>query len=394
MQKQRCFINGNIVWNPVKYILAGFLFISVQSAHSTEVAFAGFAYSGDSSTINARFPYSKQYEESLGSKGINSLLQKTLLSVQPKNIRIIPRIEELVGRDQAIAVALVMTNEVVSTELIGQTYKLFVQLGAQAVFFDFKSKTVLKSYPFSFAYIDALPEQPTAAQKLESIQHVYLGRNGKPGMIDRFSNALTNATIPNAVTKYVQVVNVDIGDEARTKFSEAYGRGVAEAWVADSFSEAIANKMEMPILPFSKGYAIGNVMAMTISNGEVYSLTLPKPDYEFKINITNLRKVVFEETAAGKSLIYGAYATFSLEEPLSGTLYLNGDYKNGEVKVVSALQVNTEDFPAFQDSMRGLFTKLAGEIAGENTSWLKSATSGKDTNKQIASTRELLKSCK
>ena len=366
----------------------------MQSAYSSEVTFAGIAYSGDSSTINARFPYSKKYEQTLGSNGINTILQNTLLTVQPKNIKIIPRIDELLGRDQAIAVALVMTNEVVSTELIGKTYKLFVQLRGEAVFFDFKSKTVLRIYPFSFAYLDAMPEQPTDSQKLDSIQTVYLGKNGKSGIIERFNNALINATIPNSVTRYVQVVNVQISEEARPKFSEAYGKGVAETWVADTFSEAIANKMEMSILPYSKGYAIGNVMAMTISNGEVHTLTLPKPDYEFKINITNLRKVIFEETAAGKSLIYGSYATLSLEEPLSGTLYLNGDYKNGEVKVVSALQTNTEDFPAFQDSMRGLFTKLAGEISGENTSWLKSATSGKDTIKQIASTRELLKSCK
>ena len=317
-----------------------------------------------------------------------------MISVNPKYIKIIPRIDELAGRDKAVAVALVMTNEVVTTELIGKSFKLFIQLRGQAVFFDFKSKTVLRSYPFSFAYIDALSEQPTDTQKIEGIQYVYLGKNGKPGIIDRFSNSLTNATIPESVQRYVQVVNVNISDEARSKFSEAYGKGVAETWVADSFGEAIANKMEMPILPFSKGYAIGNVMAMTISNGEIYSLKIPAPDYEFKIDITNLKKVVFEESAAGKSLIYGSYASFSLEEPVSGTVYLKGDYKNGEVKVVSALQTNVEDFPAFQDSMRGLFTKLSGEISGENTSWLKSATSGKDTNKQITSTRELLKSCK
>ena len=392
MKKIR-FLN-NLLISPVNFILASFFIIFVQSAYSTEVAFAGFAYSGDSNSINARFPYSKQYEESLGGNGFNSILQKTLASLQPKNIKITTKIDDLLGRDQAVAVALVMTNEVVSTELIGQTYKLFVQLRGQVVFFDFKSKTVLRTYPLSFAYLDALPAQPTDSQILDSIQNVYLGKNGKLGIIERFKHSLINATIPNAVTRYVQVVNVDISVDARPKFSEAYGKGVAETWVADSFSEAIANKMEMPILPFSRGYALGNVMAMTISNGEVYTLTLPKPDYEFKIKITNLRKVVFEETAAGKSLIYGSYATLSLEEPLSGTFYLNGDYKNGEVKVVSALQTNTEDFPAFQDSIRGLFTKLAGEISGENTSWLKSATTGKDILKQMASTRELLNSCK
>jgi hypothetical protein len=135
-------------------------------------------------------------------------------------------------------------------------------------------------------------------------------------------------------------------------------------------------------------------MSMTVSDGSVFNLKLPQPDYEFVVNLSQLKKVTYNETAAGKSLIYGAFASVKLSEPLSGHVYLDGQYKNGEIKVVSAIQENTEDFPAFQDSIRGLFTKLAGVIAGDNNPWLKSATSGKDINKQIASTRELLKKCK
>jgi uncharacterized ParB-like nuclease family protein len=378
----------------IKLFLAFVCSFQVVAAHATDVAFAGFAYSGDYQSGIQRFPYSKKFETSLGAAGMNGLLQKALPGVQPVNYTLTARIDELTGRDQAVAVALVITNETVTAEQIGPVYKLFAQVRGQAMFFDFKSMTVLRAYPFSFAYLDALPAAPSESQKVAAMSKVYLGAGGKPGVLDRFYAALTQATIPDNVTRFVQVSNVIIGDDARAEFPAQYSNGVAETWVADTFAEAIAGKMGIPMLPYSKGYAIGNVMSLTVADGTVFNLKLPKPDYEFTLDLSKLRKVVFEEKAAGKSLIYGAYASIKLEEPLSAHTYMNASFKNGEVKVVPASQVNTEDFPAFQDSMQGLFTKLSAAVAGENSSWLKAASSDSDIDQQIVSTRDLLQSCK
>jgi hypothetical protein len=366
----------------------------LSNAQATDVAYAGFAYSGDYQSIASRFPYSKQFEATLGASGINGILQKKLPSIQPQSYALVPRIDELVGRDQAIAVALVMTNETVSTEQIAAVYKLFVQLRGQAMFFDFKSKSVIRAYPFSFAYIDALPSPPTEEQKIERIGYVYNGISGKPGILERFAGALTQATIPTTVPRFVQVSNVTVGDEARGEFPDAYKNGAAETWIADTLGEAISSKMGIPILPYAKGYAIGSVMSMTVADGTVFNLKLPEPDYQFSVNISKLKKILYSDKAAGKSYIYGTLADLKLEEPLSATAYLKSPMKNGEVKIVPANQANTEDFPAFQDSMRGLFTKLSAAVAGETTPWLKSASEASDIEKQIASTRELLKSCK
>ena len=371
-----------------------FLVFQIVPSNAAEVAFAGFAYSGDHQSITARFPYSKRFEATLKTPGMNGLLQQALVSVHPQDYSLTSRIDELKGRDQAVAVALVMTNETVSTELIGGVHKLFVQLRGQALYFDFKSMTILRAYPFSFAYLDTLSAVPTDKNKDASVANVYLGTNGKLGIIGRFSQALTTATLPTSVSRFVQVSSVAIGDDARMAFPTQYENGAAEAWVADTFSEAIANRMGIPILPYSSGYAIGNVMSMTVADGTVYSLKLPEADYKFSLNVSKLKKVVFDEQAAGKSLIYGSYLTLKLEEPLSSHTYLNGQFKNGEAKVVSAMQLNTDDFPAYQDSMRGLFTKLSGVIAGDGNPWLKSAASGNDIDAQILATRELLKSCK
>jgi hypothetical protein len=370
------------------------LFSFIQIANATEVAFAGFAYSGDNQSISDRFPYSERFQNSLGKSGVNGLLMQSMQSLNPANFTLISHIDDLTNRDQAISVAFVVTNETVTVEPVGKVYKLFAYIRGQALFFDFKTKTVLRSYPFGFAYLDALYEKPSDADINSAISYVYLGKNGKQGLIDRFKSALTTAALPTSVSRYVQVSSVEVGDEAKTYFPSHFTSSVSESWLADTFSETIADKMSIPILPYSKGYAIGNVMSMTVSDGSIFNLKLPEPDYKFSINLTKLKKVTYEETEAGKSLIYGAFANIKLEEPLSGHVYLDDQFKNGETKVVSAMQVTTEDFPAFQDSIRGLFNKLSDEVAGRKSSWLKSASTNKNIDKQIISTRELLKSCK
>ena len=359
-----------------------------------DVAFAGLAFSGDHGSIATRFPYSKRFESSLGIVGINGLLQSALPSIHPKNYTIVPRLDELKGRDQAIAVALVLTNESVSTEQIGPVYKLLIQIRGQALFFDFKSMTVLRAYPISFAYIDALSEPPTDAVKDRDVAYIYKGTGGKPGLIDRFITALTGAALPSGVSRFVQVSNVAIGDEARAIFPPEYHNGSAETWLADTFGEELSGKLGIPILPYSKGYAIGNVMSMTISDDSVYNLTLPKPDYQFSVELLKLKTVPFEVQAAGRSLIFGSLVSIKLEEPLSGHIYIDSQFKNGEVKIVPISQVNIENFPAYQDSIKGLFSKFFGVISGDNNPWLKSAAIGPNIDKQVLATRELLKSCK
>jgi hypothetical protein len=373
----------------------GVTLVGFQSrAKAQDVAFAGLAYSGDSQTISTRFPYSKRFDASLPGRGIDGIFQKDIATLHPKNLSLVGNLDELKGRDQAVVVAFVITNENLSTEKIGSVYKLLIQIRGQVLFFDFKSMTVLRVYPVSFAYIDALMEAPSEGIKDRDVGYVFNGSNGKPGLLSRFEDSLVKAALPAAASRYLQVSSVEISDEAKVVFPAEYGGGVAEAWLADTFSEKLSAALNIPILPYSKGYAIGNRMAIKVSDSTVYDLTLPKPDYEFDIDLLKLKTVPYDVKAAGKSLIYGTLVSVKLEEPLSSHVYLDSQFKNGEVKIVPVSQAATDDFPAYEDSINGLFTKLSGVISGDNNSWIKSASVNQNTDKEISATRELLKLCK
>lgn len=375
------------------------VFSGISYAQVPQVVLAGVAYSGDAQTIAARFPYSLRYEQALKSAGESpySKVRQALTQVPPTNLEVLTsQIDELKGREQALVVSLVVNSETVSVEQFGQLRKLLVMIRGQTLFFDFKSMTMVRSYPISFAYIDTLDRQPTEEEVLARVKQVYEGTASKPGLYARFAGTLAKATLPTNVPRYLQVSRVSLSPDVVNALPDYLksSPAVAETWAADLVSEALSTRLGIPLVPYSKGYAIGNVMSMRVSDSTVFTLTLPKPDYEISVDFTGLKKIKYGEVNAGASFIYGAYATLKIEEPLSGTAYMNTALKNGEVKVVPITQTYVDDFPAFYDSINGMFGKLADAVGGKGNTWVKSAAAAPDIESQLIKTRELINLCK
>ena len=266
----------------------------------------------------------------------------------------------------------------------------------QAVFFDFKSMTVLRAYPFSVAYVDLLDHMPERGELTDRVRTLYIGSDKTAGIVQRFSTALAAASLPAQVPRFLQVSKVNVSDEARKALPAELGstQGVAETWIADMLSESISSRTGAPMLPYAKGYAIGQVMSMRIADGTVYELKLPEPDYAFSVDLLRFGRFEHAKVAAGTSYIYASKAQIKLQQPLSGRVYMDSEFKNGEVKTVPSSQQSVDDFPAYSDSLRGLFNKLAGVVAGTPDAWLADAANGKDIGKQISATKEVIESCK
>ncbi len=367
-------------------------------AQSVEVALAGFAYAGDAASLPQRFPYSIGYEKSLKAAGkpAYAMLREAIAQSPPSQFKLVTQIDELKGRDQAIAVALVIGSETISVEQLAGLNKLFVLIRAQTLFFDFKSMAIVRAYPISFGHIDVFDRPPTDDEVRVRVRGVYEGAAGKPGILARFGATLAKATLPAATSRTLQVTRIAIKPEAMSSIPPYISSSatVAETWAADLVGEALSTRAGVPVVPYAKGYAVGNVMSMRISDGEVYNLKLPKPDYEINVELSALKKIEYGRAAAGASFIYGSYASMRIEEPVSGKVYMNTALKNGEVKLVPSTQTYVDDFPAYYDSVNGMFVKLSEALDGRGNAWVKTAAAAPDIDKQIADTRELIRLCK
>jgi hypothetical protein len=137
-------------------------------------------------------------------------------------------------------------------------------------------------------------------------------------------------------------------------------------------------------------------MSVRVSDGTVWELKLPKPDYEISVTLSGFRKIKFAEVAGGAtSYVYGAYADLRIEEPLSGKLFFSSALKNGETRVIPASQTYVDDGPHFYDALNGLFVKTALAInESGDPKWIQSAASAKDISAQLIQVKELMKLCK
>lgn len=389
---------------------------SQKSAQSVQteipVALAGFAYAGAESTISLRFPHTARYEQMMtrANTSVFKKIDSGIKAMPPTNFTIVDQIDELKGRDQALAVALVVGSETVVVEQLGSMYKLLALIRGQAMFFDFKSMNVVRTYPISFAYVDLFNQPPTEQEIASRVQMVYEGAGGKPGIISRFVHTVSRANIPTNVPRFVQVTSAQIAPEALEHLPSFIksNPGSSEMWLADIVGEAISTRMSIPIVPFSKGYAVGNVMSMRVSDGKVWELKLPQPDYEISVDLTGLKKIKISEVVGGAtSFVYGAYANLRIEDALKKGL--NTGLKNGETRVIPASQRFVDDFPHFYDAINGMFTKVAlsmstqashgngtestgttTEAASQAAQWLKTAASAKDIGQQVDRVRNML----
>jgi hypothetical protein len=384
------------------------LAIAPFTTQALDVGYAGFAYAGDFQSIRSRFKFTAQLvpPHGAGDHSGPSVAEMQLVEsarvLKPARFNLVVDSLGTMDRDQVIQVALVATQETVSTERIGDLTKLFINLRAQALFFDYKSLTILRTYPISVVYLNATRKEPTAAEELADVREILSGA-GASSLIGRFKERVANASLPGTVPRFIGVSNVTISQDAAAMIpAYLHGDGVAETWLADQLSEAVLDNTGVSVLPFTKGYAIGNTMAANLADGTVFNLKLPAPDYPVSIELQSLKKVKYADApaGAGSSFIYGAYMDLLVKEPLLNQCYLDARFVNGETKLVPS-QSTVDDWPAFQAAILGLFTKVSHVLGGADDKWIKDAFLGpgsctkvRDVMKQVQATREVIKRCK
>jgi hypothetical protein len=377
------------------------LFFYSAMASATGVSVAGFAFAGDFKSAAERFPYTFKLfkrQQAQGAKaGFSYLVNERTQLIKSKELEFHPadKLVNLKNSDQALMTVLVLTGETVSTEYFGSYYKTFVNLRGDALIFDYKSQTIVRSYPVSVVLFDATPSQPSE-ERIAGFVEDLIRREDARGLVTQFTRRLEAATLPKDGTKTIQVRKSVVAPEALALMPEALRKNPAavEAMVSDSFASILSAKLGISMLPSAIGHAVGGVMSMRLENGDDFKLKLGEGDYLFELKLNKFAKIKTSENNIGTAYVYGAYGNVHFFEPTLNTDYLNSDFKNGETAVVPIDQVGTDDFSAYQDAIRGLFLKLADALQQPSGKWLTTAAAAKDIESQVEASREILRKTK
>ena len=375
------------------------LAITAAPALAQEVSPAGFAFAGDHATAAQRFPHAFKIDQVLRAAG-KTLSQQVLERAYAEPATALQftapdKLASTKGTDQTLLSVLLLTGESSSTEQFGSYFKTFVSLRGEALIFDFKSKTVVRSYPLSVTVFDAGAAQPTATEVEALVRDLILRTDGA-GLLTQYARRMATATLPTPGTRTIQVRPASVGPEALAMLPQALRETPALAGqvFSEAFGAVLAAKLGASLLPTGMAHAMGS-MSFRLENGDAYDFKLGEGDYLFDLAVNRFVKVKAGENAVGASYVYGVHANLRFYEPLTNDEFLKTDIKNGEVKIVPGGQLSVDDFPAYEAALRGLFLKFAGALQERpDMKWITTAAAEKNISKQLDTTRSILKASK
>jgi len=364
---------------------------------NTTAYFAGFALRGAATSLKQRFPYSYAIasENVNGVNHLDAVLRQDLYQFHSSKFTLDLYGQGDLSHGQSTSVAFVLNRETVGHEQIGNIYKLYIQLSGSVLFFDFRGMKVEASYPASLEYIDAFRAPPTQHQIAHDVRKLYFG-HASVNLLRQYLHELKQANPRTRVGNTLRLTSVQIAPGALAKFPPFLQSDSAEAkeYVAESFDKALVANQHVSVLPYAKDVAIGNKMALRFSNGTIYDLSIPRPDYDIHLTVNGFAKFPIQKTAFASSWVYAVYGHLKLFEPLSDDIYLNASFRDGVVKVVPANEDHFMSWPVYQDAMLTLFANVTKALSNPNSAWAQKASNNPAIHNQLLKVKDVLQSCR
>ncbi|WP_321392648.1 hypothetical protein [uncultured Desulfuromusa sp.] len=261
-----------------------------------------------------------------------------------------------------------MKNELVSHEQVGDVYKVIGEVSGQLVFFDFSTMSLIENYPVSMAKNHVVNLSKNVKSEGEKIlADVYLGTHDHESILNLAAKILSEIKINESTGVRFQVKNIKISENVINTLNKKTNIDKLRKYVGYFFSSRLKNKYDVVVLPFLKDYSVSNTMSGRFSNGDIYNLKVPEPDYSFNISIKKIKKKQFKNS----NMIYACQIHFTMEDTFQNSKYIDGYYHYSVPKLLLDNQENTDDTSAYIDAIESLLDELVIQLAKPNKKWLK-----------------------
>ncbi|KXI29248.1 hypothetical protein [Paraglaciecola hydrolytica] len=363
------------LFNLVCFVVCAFICIASHastqgsaSSYRPNVFYSGIVYLGNFDQIKTNYPYALSINQAINAVGLldqrfNQLIQQS----SPQHFNLHFGLADL-KKGQSIAMALAFESENVSTEVIGNNRKIIVEAGAQLFFFDFASMTLIANIPLSMAKNHVVAKELNYQEQLPRLfSELYLGLDGGDSLLTMAFNLLGSAKINLSKPLRFQLEQVSSSENVQVFMPQNITAVRFNQFIGQYFSARLAHQYNISVLPFTKGYAIGNQMAGRFSNGSVFNLNLPTPDYVFSLELLDLKKAPYKD-----DLMYASRLALSMSQQHSGKVFINEVFQYAVPKLVSANMTQIDDWSAFHDVIEVLIDELVEQLGSPNKKWFKS----------------------
>jgi len=356
----------------------------VAEKHHPDVVFSGIAYLGNYSHIQQNYSYAlnlNSLDKSLVSsqpRALDKHFLKVIRDIKPQLFNLQFGLADL-RKGQSIAMALAIESESVSTEVIGTNRKIIVEAAAQLFFFDFATMTLLANFPVNLATNHVVKKDIDYMVQLPQLfSDLYLGKDSNKGLLSLAAEVSKHASLDLSKTIRFQLEQVTTENKVQAVFPADLTVQRFNQFIGQYFSARLANNYKIAVLPFTKGYAIGNQMAGRFANGNVFNLNLPPADYTFALAVNDLIKAPYKD-----NVMYASRVGFSLTQKVSNKVYFNDLFQYAVPKLVTHTMTEIDDWSAYHDAIEVLIDDLIIQLGEPNKDWFKTHAKDKQAYKKF-----------
>jgi len=378
----------------IKYIFIACLACISATATASKLYYGGFSYLGQAELIDKNFPYTRQLDVlDQGVSPFDVELREKLKGVDLADIGIVMGELASLKDEEALGLTLALESEMVSVEKIAGQHKLLVQLAAQIMIFDYKEMKIVATYPIDVQFNDSFDSQPSEANIKQRIEALYFS-DSKVNILNIFVDQLKDIDPKRKYANYLKVVNVGLSENIPGALGDSVSPQQLKQSIGQNFTRYLSTNQHISVLPYTKGHAIGNKLAVKYASGDVYIMEIPEPDYAVDIELTGLKKQLYSENVAGRAFIYATQARFKFYEPLTEETYYEGKLYNGATKKVPASQESVNDWPSYSETLLGLFDKVTRMLDKPDKGWFKKHSGKAKNYKDFKSLKKVVERCR
>lgn len=294
------------------------------------------------------------------------------------------------GSTSQIVVALGIDRENVSVEdSFDGRHKVIITLWAQIIFYDFDSGQILNLKPITLEYIGNEISYPTRSSIHQIFEEMLLG-GSQNSLPYRFAYELSQTESLTLQQKRVRVTSVSVNSE-EMEFYDRFKSAADSGIIGYEFTKHLADVTDISIIPPSNGQMLGQSMTARFNNSDIYNFSLPDPDYEISIRISQLKSGVIRETGTVKVHLFGTYFEISVVEPVSRTIYFSHELRQGATKTVPLAAENINRFSSFYETLLVGFQSFANAIVDPRSKWISDQVSNSTLSGQFTDLNQLFK---
>lgn len=387
----------------IRHLLAVVSFLaaaagSLPAQALTQAYFAGVAYTSAAADTTKAFPYITANLAADDFTSLDATLRQEIEGQKlPFNI-IFDQLGSTHEESEATALALAIDRESTSIDQIAGQYKIRIEIDAQALFFNFKSRQILGGYPFALEYIDLVPSAPGSGYVSNLYHKLIFGGTGRTSLVSQFIDTLQHAQVPSAAARHLRLTAVVLAAKAQEyihALAPQADLSVIRDQIAQQFGEYLAADQDVSLLPYESNQALGGAMPARFAEGDAYDLSIPPADYDITITVDGFKKLLSSQDSVSSVYLYGAFATLTVSEPLSGHVYFFQQMRQGAAKTVPVTEGATDDWAASYETLLVLFDHFAKSISTPDEAWVSSSMPGsRGAQPQLLALQELIQSCR